>query len=153
MLIIMTAWYMPLRGSFILSPLEYFYHFNSRYQPSQGKFKIKQIRKPQMTQFKNHHFCSTLRFLSFLFSTMMTCYWCWKAYYFHTLTKCKKTRHLKGSLTDFWLDPNTCWLESLSVLFLWLIPPPWSHPNQQGKTRCCDFKHLEVTRKNEAAWV
>lgn len=65
--------HMPLEKSFILPLHEHLYNFNSRYQ---GKYKIKQTRKLQISQQRMNHFYNTFKqCFALFFSFVMACVW------------------------------------------------------------------------------
>lgn len=80
--------HMPLEKSFILPLHEHLYNFNSRYQ---GKYKIKQTRKLQISQQRMNHFYNTFKqCFALFFSFVMACVWQKKKknnYHFYTVKK------------------------------------------------------------------
>lgn len=86
--------HMPLEKSFILPLREHLYNFNSRYQ---GKYKIKQTRRLQISQKRMNHFYNTFKqcFALFFLSWWLVSGKQKKTLLFLYIEKVKKTKKNK----------------------------------------------------------
>lgn len=99
--------HMPLEKSFILPLHEHLYNLNSRYQ---GKYKIKQTRRLQISQQRMNHFYNTFK-QCFAFFFLL-----WRLV--SGKKKKEKKRNLKRLFMCFWFDTYITWWNSHNFFFL-----------------------------------